>query len=92
MAKANLCFTRIGNDGYKLARRTDGVWFIKECYFAQGLGWTTTKWQEINGETDEIVQTCLRAHAKGAKGTIVGFSHIVEFTEGAGLRLPKMSA
>ena len=92
MAKANLCFNRVGNDGYKLARRTDGAWFIKEGYFAQGLGWTTTKWKEINGESDHVVQTCLKLYEAGETCTHIGFGHLVVFTNGEGLRLPKMSS
>ena len=92
MAKANLCFNRVGNDGYKLARRTDGTWFIKEGYFAQGLGWTTTKWAEVNMECHSVIEACMKAYESGATCTHVGFGHLVVFTDGAGLRLPNMSA
>ena len=89
MSKSTLCFSRIGNDGYKLARREDGVWFIKQGYYSQSFGWTTTKWQEVaNAEDDIVIQEGLKAHSKGANDFIIGFGNQVVITDGKGLRLP----
>jgi len=92
MAKANLVFNRIGNDGYKLARRErDGVWFIKEGFYHQSFGWTTTKWAEVpvHSETNSLVETGLKHHADGEKGCVIGFTGSMIFTDGKGLRLPE---
>lgn len=90
MAKANLAFTRIGNDGYKLARREDGVWFIKEGFYHSSFGWTTTKWAEVSESTDTyaLVETGLKAHANGDTSCVVGFTGQMVITDGKGLRLP----
>ena len=87
MAKANLCFNRTGNDGYKMARREDGKWFIQERYYGQRFGWTQTKWKECDGDHITI-QECLKAHDQGETCTHIGFGHLVVFTDGKGLRLP----
>lgn len=89
MAKANLAFSRMGNDGYKLARREDGVWFIKEGYHSASFGWTTTKWQEVKApDTNPVIEACLAAHSEGVSSTYVGFGQLVVITDGKGLRLP----
>ena len=90
MAKANLAFTRIGNDGYKYARREDGVWFVKEGFYHSSFGWTTTKWQEVGTSSDSmsVIDTCLKAHQEGQTSCIVGFGSQIIITDGKGLRLP----
>ncbi len=86
MAKANLCFSRTGNDGYKYARREDGVWFLKQGYYSQSYGWTTTKWEQTS--VCSVIESCLKAHEAGSTSTHVGFGHLVVITDGKGLRLP----
>ena len=88
MAKATLCFTRIGNDGYKLAKREDGVWFIKEGFYSQSYGWTTTKWKALDVTDHPTVEAGLKAHANGDTSAIVGFGNLLVITDGKGLRLP----
>lgn len=87
MAKANLLLSRSGNDGYKCARReSDGKWFVKEGYYSQSYGWTTTKWKECG--VSSVIETCLEAHEKGLQSAIVGFGHQVIITDGKRIRLP----
>lgn len=86
MAKATLAFNRIGNDGYTYARREDGVWFVKERFFSNRFGWTSTKWKET--EVNCTIEECLKAHIGGSTCTHVGFGHLMVFTDGKGLRLP----
>lgn len=91
MAKSNLAFNRIGNDGYKLARReSDGVWFIKQGFYHSSYGWTTTKWAEVSVHSDtySLIETGLAAHSKGETSCVVGFTGCMIFTDGKGLRLP----
>ncbi|WBY51928.1 hypothetical protein 20Sep418_00104 [Pseudomonas phage 20Sep418] len=88
MAKANLKFSRIGNDGYDYARREDGVWFVREGYYGR-YGWAKTKWTQVQpGDGMTIVDACLKAYEAGSSSTYVGFGNLVVFSDGKGLRLP----
>jgi len=89
MAKANLAFTRIGNDGYDYARREDGQWFFREGYFGS-YGWAKTKWKAIQPTAEEFlcVEIGLKEHAAGETCFIYGFNSQIIITDGKGLRLP----
>lgn len=90
MAKANLQFVRLGNDGYEYARREDGVWFFREGYCGS-YGWAKTKWKEVDLSREEDsyhVKLGLEKQAEGATCYFVGFGSQIVITDGKGLRLP----
>ncbi|UAV90044.1 hypothetical protein REC_195 [Pseudomonas phage REC] len=91
MAKANLAFTRIGNDGYEYARRAeDGAWFLREGYYGS-YGWTRTKWKQVNTNNPDdmtLIEVGLKAHSEGLTSCVVGFTGQMVVTDGKGLRLP----
>ena len=89
MAKATLVFSQIGNDGFKFALREDGQWFLKQGFYSQRFGWTTTKWAPV--QADEIlIRECLAAHSRGETVTFVGFGRQMIIRDGKGIRLPEV--
>lgn len=89
MAKSNLSFVRLGNDGYEYARREDGKWFFREGYFSS-YGWSKTKWSEVADKEEDVlhIKLGLEKHESGESGFLVGFGSQIVITNGKGLRLP----
>lgn len=89
MAKATIAFTQTGNDGYSFAMREDGQWFLKQGFYSQRFGWTTTKWSPVSAD-EVIIQECLAAHSRGETVAFVGFGRQMIIRSGKGLRLPEV--